>query len=100
MENGNLLVARGKTHPSLFSSRLLVEPPVWLNDADPAPSACRVQLNYRSPSVKARLTKHPKTGAHVIELEQQVKRVSPGQVAVFYDADDQQCFGSAVVKRH
>ena len=64
----------------------------WLTPPPTGPLACEVKIRHRHPQVPA--TVHPAGDGRVrVEFDQPQSAVTPGQAAVFYDAD--RCLGGA-----
>jgi tRNA-uridine 2-sulfurtransferase len=95
LENNVLIVAQGKDNPALFSNGIIATNLSFINgDNSPRSFTCTAKFRYRQEDQKVRVHVRPDNTA-LIEFEQPIKAVTPGQVAVFYDGDV--CLGSGII---
>lgn len=89
-----LIVVQGHDHPRLASSELVTEAVHWLTDPPPSAFHAQVKVRYRQADQAARIEPRSDGTARVVFDEPQ-RAVTPGQYAVFYDA--QRCLGGAII---
>ncbi|MDE3840069.1 tRNA 2-thiouridine(34) synthase MnmA [Bacillus methanolicus] len=95
LENNVLIVAQGKDNPALFSNGIIATNISFINgDNSPRSFSCTAKFRYRQEDQKVRVHVRPDNTA-LVEFEQPIKAVTPGQVAVFYDGDV--CLGSGII---
>jgi tRNA-uridine 2-sulfurtransferase len=95
LENNVLIVAQGKDNPALFSNGIIATNLSFINgDNSPRSFTCTAKFRYRQEDQKVRVHVRPDNTA-LVEFEQPIKAVTPGQVAVFYDGDV--CLGSGII---
>lgn len=95
LENNVLIVAQGKDNPALFSNGIIATNLSFINgDNSPRAFTCTAKFRYRQEDQKVRVHVRPDNTA-LVEFEQPIKAVTPGQVAVFYDGDV--CLGSGII---
>lgn len=71
----------------LGSSKLLVRPLNWISGRAPAlPLSCSVKIRYRASLVKSILTASEGSGV-LVETDQRLRDITPGQTAVFYEGE-------------
>ena len=81
----NVLVVGGKK--DLLTRTCRVEQINWINGPPGASTAVHVRVRYRHTAVPGTLVPETATRAHIIFQEPQ-SAVTPGQGAVFYQADE------------
>ncbi len=68
----------------------------WVADQPPDPgTSLTVQVRYRSPAVPARLRPNGIEDGAVVDLDEPLLQITPGQAAVFYNRDE--CLGGGVI---
>ena len=91
-----LYVAQGEQHEALYSTSLIGEAPAWTLDEEPVfPLHCTAKFRYRQQDITVTVHKMEDGNLHIV-YDNPVKAVTPGQVAVLYDADI--CLGSSIIK--
>lgn len=91
-----LYVAQGEKHPALYSKSLIGENPKWILEKSPnMPLKCTAKFRYRQSDIPVTVDLL-EDGNLYIKYDNPVKAVTPGQVAVLYDADI--CLGSCIIK--
>lgn len=95
--NNILIVAQGKHHPRLYSNGLIAGQLHWVNrQAITEPFQCTVKTRYRQEDIPCTVT--PLADGRVqVEFEQPVAAVTPGQSAVFYQAEE--CLGGGIIEQ-
>lgn len=92
LERNVLLVVQGHDHPALLAGSMRTEAVHWLVPQQ-GRLRCTVKTRYRQPDQRCEVEVRGEA-AHV-RFEQAQRAVTPGQFAVFYDADV--CLGGAVI---
>ena len=90
-----LIVVQDTLHPLLMSSSLHTQVVNWLAVPPPDTAQLGVKLRYRQQDQPARVTALETGGVRVEPLQPQ-RAVTPGQSAVFYDAD--RCLGGGIIE--
>ncbi|AMN47077.1 tRNA 2-thiouridylase [Steroidobacter denitrificans] len=91
-----LIVVQGHDHPALLCSEARVARLTWIAGAAPAERfRCGVKVRYRQPDQPCTVEIAPNGGAY-IAFDMPQRAVTPGQYAVFYDADV--CLGGGVIE--
>ncbi|MEJ9150685.1 tRNA 2-thiouridine(34) synthase MnmA [Bacillus smithii] len=97
LNNNTLIVAQGKDHPALFSNAAIVSDVHFISgDDSPRSFSCTAKFRYRQEDQKVKVHVRPDKTA-LVEYEQPIKAVTPGQVVVFYDNDV--CLGSGIIDK-
>ena len=91
-----LIVVQDTLHPLLMSSSLHTQTVNWLATAPQDTAQLGVKLRYRQQDQPARVTPLGGGGVRVEPLQPQ-RAVTPGQSAVFYDAD--RCLGGGIIEQ-
>jgi tRNA-specific 2-thiouridylase len=91
-----LVVVQDTHHPLLMSQGLTTKTVNWLAPVPEAGAQLGVKLRYRQQDQQAVVTPQADGGALVVPLQAQ-RAVTPGQSAVFYDAD--RCLGGGIIDR-
>ncbi|EIJ80617.1 tRNA-specific 2-thiouridylase MnmA [Bacillus methanolicus PB1] len=95
LDNNVLIVAQGKDNPALYSNGIIAANISFINgDYSPRSFSCTAKFRYRQEDQKVKVHVRPDRTA-LVEYEQPIKAVTPGQVAVFYDQDV--CLGSGII---
>jgi tRNA-specific 2-thiouridylase len=89
-----LTVVQGRSHPALHASTVLTGAARWIGPAPRLPVACTVKLRYRQRDAAVLVAARDESGL-ALELAEPAYAVTPGQYAVFYDAE--RCLGGAVI---
>ncbi|MEX2576889.1 MAG: tRNA 2-thiouridine(34) synthase MnmA [Halofilum sp. (in: g-proteobacteria)] len=90
-----LIVGQGHDHPWLQAKGLCTETAHWLSPTPPRlPCTAEIQVRYRQRPVPCRLEAADHRGLQV-HFDQPIRAVTPGQSAVFYQA--QHCLGGAII---
>jgi tRNA-specific 2-thiouridylase len=92
----NVLIAvQGHDHPLLMSRGLVTGPVHWIAGAPPAPVFdCSARFRYRQRDVRCQVLARP-DGRAEVAFDTAERAVTPGQYAVFYDAEV--CLGGGVI---
>jgi tRNA-specific 2-thiouridylase len=95
LERHRLIVVQGEDHPMLYRSYAEVRDLHWTRGAAPSlPLDCEVQVRYRQDPVPCVISEY--TGNHLrVEFKKQVKAVTAGQSAVFYQGEE--CLGGGIM---
>jgi tRNA-specific 2-thiouridylase len=88
-----LIVVQGATHPALYCRSVEVRDLNWLVPPPISAFHAAVKLRYRQPDQAARLIPAEKD-LRIVPVDPQ-RAVTPGQSAVFYDAE--RCLGGGVI---
>lgn len=92
-----LTVAQGHDHPMLFSSAVAANEVHWISAESPSlPLTCQVKIRYRQADQTCRVGAL-ENNRLLIEFAQPQRAATPGQYAVFYQADE--CLGSARIDK-
>lgn len=95
LEKNILYVAQGEQHEALYSVSLKGEEPVWITEKEPEfPLECTAKFRYRQKDIPVTVDKNADGSLHIVYANP-VKAVTPGQVAVLYEADV--CLGSSII---
>ncbi len=95
LETNELIVAQGNDHPRLFKRSLIVKQPHWLIEPPQQALACAAKIRYRQTDQACVIYPGPQDTLRV-EFESPQRAITPGQSAVFYDAD--RCLGGGVIE--
>lgn len=90
-----LYVGRGTDHEQLYSSRIIVEDINWFDGAF-IDRTCTAKFRYRQPDQKVSIKFLNDTTIEVVLIDQ-VKSITKGQEAVFYD--NEVCLGGGRIAR-
>jgi len=91
-----LYVAQGENHPSLYSTSLIGESPVWILEKEPSMTLrCTAKFRYRQSDIPVTVNILEDGNLHII-YDNPVKAVTPGQVAVLYQ--EEVCLGSCIIQ--
>lgn len=71
----------------LLSASLLVSDINWQQQPSADEFECDVQIRYRSKPARALVSKVPDSASYMVRFASPQRAVTPGQAAVFYDAD-------------
>ncbi|WP_406667543.1 tRNA 2-thiouridine(34) synthase MnmA [Gallaecimonas sp. GXIMD1310] len=98
LERNVLVVAQGHDHPLLFSDGLIATQLHWVNRTGPKePVRLAVKTRYRQQDIACTVT--PLANGDVeVRFDEPQMAVTPGQSAVFYDADV--CLGGGIIDRY
>lgn len=97
VERNTLIVAQGKNHPRLFSTGLIAGQLHWVDRVGPQTTIqCAVKTRYRQSDIPCRLTPQA-NGDYLVEFDEPVAAVTPGQSAVFYQAEV--CLGGGIIEQ-
>jgi tRNA-specific 2-thiouridylase len=68
----------------------------WISGESPqSPLRASVKIRYKAREVEGLITPHEDGGAH-IKFSEQLRDITPGQAAVFYDGEV--CLGGGIIK--
>lgn len=81
-----LLVGQGTNHPYLMSNRAIITNVNWLGNPLENEIHCSAKFRYRQKDVDVVVKRRDQQSVEV-QYPSQVKAVTPGQAAVFYDGD-------------
>ena len=95
LETNELIVGQGNDHPSLFKRSLVVKQAHWLIEPPQHALACAAKIRYRQTDQACVIYSGPDNTLRV-EFESPQRAITPGQSAVFYDAD--RCLGGGVIE--
>jgi tRNA-uridine 2-sulfurtransferase len=97
LKNNVLIVAQGKDNPALYSNGIIASNISFINGDDrPRSFSCTAKFRYRQEDQKVMVHIRPDKTA-LVEFEQPIKAVTPGQVVVFYDKEV--CLGSGIIEK-
>ncbi|RUO79384.1 tRNA 2-thiouridine(34) synthase MnmA [Pseudidiomarina taiwanensis] len=97
IERNTLIVAQGKQHPRLFSTGLRAAQMHWVNRQAPTqPFQATVKTRYRQADIPCLVTPQS-DGSVIVTFTQPVAAVTPGQSAVFYQAEV--CLGGGIIEQ-
>ncbi len=95
--NNILIVAQGKNHPRLYSKGLIASQLHWVDRNNVTePFQCTVKTRYRQEDIPCTVTPLP-DGRVQVKFAHSVAAVTPGQSAVFYQADV--CLGGGIIEQ-
>ena len=89
-----LIIAQGTHHPALYRETCETLTVQWLGDAPPLPWEGHVKIRYRQEAQAVSVESIAHGGLH-LRFKDPQRAVTPGQSAVFYDAD--RCLGGAII---
>ena len=92
-----LIVAQGKQHPRLYANGLIAGQLHWVDrHAAPESFRCVVKTRYRQQDIPCQVTALADGRVQVL-FDQPVAAVTPGQSAVFYNAEV--CLGGGIIEQ-
>ena len=94
LERNVLIAVQGNTHPLLWSDTMQTDVVHWLVPPPGNSFRCQVKTRYRQDDVLCDVQLNA-AGAALVNFQQPVWAVTPGQYAVFYSAD--MCLGGGVI---
>ena len=94
IENNELTVVQGNSHPLLYSDGCFVEKLHWIDDQIFDEKNLKVQIRYQSKAVSCKLKKVK--GCYKIIFDKPELAVTPGQSAVLYSGEE--CLGGGIIK--
>lgn len=71
----------------LGNSKLVVDDVNWINPVDKATISCDVKIRYRSQPIKCKIKKG-KGNEYLVTLIKEMRDITPGQYAVFYNGEE------------
>lgn len=93
-----LIVAQGAEHPSLYKPRCRTAAADWLGPAPALPWQGLAKIRYRQQAFPLRVLPDPDAPCGLLlEFAEPQRAVTPGQSAVFYEADGV-CLGGAIIR--
>lgn len=96
LKNNILYVAQGENNPSLYSTSLIGESPMWILGKSPnMPLKCTAKFRYRQSDIPVTVNILENGNLHII-YDNPIKAVTPGQVAVLYQ--EEVCLGSCIIQ--
>jgi tRNA-specific 2-thiouridylase len=72
----------------LGKARMQVDNVHWISGIERENLLCDVKIRYRSKLYKARVTKQESEQKYLVEFDQKLRDITPGQYAVFYKGDE------------
>ena len=97
LERNVLLVAQGHDHPAMLASTMRVGQLTWVAGQPPASRfRCTAKVRYRQVDQPCELTLAT-AGQCSVTFDSPQRAVTPGQYAVFYQADE--CLGGGVIEQ-
>jgi tRNA-specific 2-thiouridylase len=67
----------------------------WINSAPKSGAKLQVRTRHRAPLVECTLERAPEDGPLAVKLENEIRALTPGQSAVFYDGEV--CLGGGII---
>ncbi|MBN2540784.1 MAG: tRNA 2-thiouridine(34) synthase MnmA [Bacilli bacterium] len=96
LEQNILFVGQGINHPTLFADQAIIEDVNWIpKERFTGTLHCTAKFRYRQKDTEVALT-WLEDGTLDVKMKQDVRAVTPGQAAVFYDGDV--CLGGGVIQ--
>lgn len=96
LEANKLFVGQGINHPDLFSDKAIIEDINWISkNKFIGEFNCTAKFRYRQPDTKVSLKWLDNNKLEVV-MKSNVRAVTPGQQAVFYDGEV--CLGGGVIE--
>ncbi|WJG11073.1 tRNA 2-thiouridine(34) synthase MnmA [Aliiglaciecola sp. LCG003] len=93
-----LIVGQGADHPALYSDGLIANQLHWVDRKGPTGEInCMVKTRYRQQDIPCKLVPTENNSVRVL-FDAPQKAVTPGQSAVFYQADE--CLGGGIIERY
>ncbi len=72
----------------LGKSKMIVEQVNWISGRDVVNLKCDVKIRYRAKSVPCEISKKDGSSTYLVQFEQKMRDITPGQFAVFYRGDE------------
>ena len=72
----------------LGKSKMIVEQVNWISGKDVVNLKCDVKIRYRAKSVPCEISKKEGSSTYLVQFEQKMRDITPGQFAVFYRGDE------------
>lgn len=72
----------------LGNYRMVVEQVNWISGKDVVNLMCDVKIRYRAKSVPCKISKIDGSSTYLVQFEQKMRDITPGQFAVFYREDE------------
>lgn len=95
MEKNEVYVTTDLQDSRLWSKTIKLTVPHWINKEPTLSQELKVRTRHRAPLVAVTSVKKCSSDAWELELDQEVRAITPGQSAVVYAA--QQCLGGGIV---
>ncbi len=96
LADNRLHVVQGHDHPDLFKQRFLVDNISWCRTNPGTGSLrCSAKIRYRQQDMACTLELSEDGQRAMVIFDQPIRAVTPGQSAVFYDAEE--CLGGGVI---
>ncbi|KAG9510523.1 Mitochondrial tRNA-specific 2-thiouridylase 1, partial [Fragariocoptes setiger] len=93
--DNSILVASSTNHPALYKIEFIVESPHWIAKA---PGGCRLRFKFQQIEEVADCTlEELDSQRYRVKLDKPKHALTPGQYCVFYNANDEECLGSAKI---
>lgn len=87
MEKNEVYVTTDLQDDKLWRSELLVTDLHWINEPPTADKVYRVRTRYRAPLIACKISFDSDDGTAKIELDEEVRAITPGQSAVVYEGN-------------
>lgn len=90
----DILVASGTDHSALYSNAVIADSPLWISN-NPTISSKKIRCHFRfqhtKPLVSCTIECVNNGNTVLVQLDNNLRAVTPGQYGVFYD--DEECLG-------
>ncbi|GEK91485.1 tRNA 2-thiouridine(34) synthase MnmA [Alkalibacterium kapii] len=98
MENNELIVGQGFTHPHLYATHLEASDfSFTTNKTYPDSFRCTAKFRYRQQDAAVTVFYDREENSAVVEFDEPARAITPGQAIVFYDGEE--CLGGGTIDR-
>lgn len=98
IENNELIVGQGFTHPQLYATHLEASEFTFTIDKEfPETFKCTAKFRYRQKDVGVTVHLDKEDNTAVVEFDEPARAITPGQAIVLYDGDE--CLGGGTIDR-